>query len=284
VDLRDLFENLWRRRRAVCAAVVFATFAAFAAIFRIDVGVPPHVEKRPVETGAGAAQLVLDSPRSPILKAGVPLEGLTNRAAVLTNFVQSPAVVQRISEILAIPVEKIGTRGAPPSGLTRGREIDADQRATELTAEEAPYRIYATSSEEAPVISLYTRAPDPAGAVRLAKAATTALTAWVEEAEERHGIPVRDRVQVRPLGPPQADWVNRGARYMLAGLAFVGALAAWVLLMTIARRVAKALKVDNRNELLPDEDDRWLGRSTISREPPLAMARPAEARPARDLR
>jgi hypothetical protein len=258
VDIRVLFENLWRRRLAVAAAVAFAALAGFVAVFRIDFGLPPHIEKRPVETGAGTAELVLDSPQSPVLKGAVPLEGLTDSAAVLANLVQSPPVVQRISRTLAIPAGEIATRGAPPTGLIRGREIDANQRATELSAEDARYRVYATASSEAPVITLYTRAPDPGSAVRLAGAATAALAAYVRTAEMR--VPEIDRVTVHPLGPPQAEWVNRGARYLIAGLAFVGALLAWVLLMPIAGRIRNALAVD-RWTSLEDQDAAWLDRS-----------------------
>lgn len=259
VDIRVLFENLSRRRLAVAGAVAFAALAGFVAVFRIDFGLPPHIEKRPVETGAGTAQLVLDSPRSPILKGTVPLEGLINSAAVLVNFVQSPPVVQQISQTLAVPAGEIATRGAPPTGLTHGREIDADQRATELSAEDARYRIYATASSEAPVITLYTRAPDPGSAVRLADAATAALATYVRNAEMR--VPAIDRVTVHQLVPPQAEWVNRGARYLLAGLVFIGALLAWVLLMMIAGRIKNALAYDRRRRLLEDQDGPWFDRS-----------------------
>jgi hypothetical protein len=261
VDIRDLLEKLWRRRLAVTAAVAFATLAAFAAVFRIGVGLPPHVEKRPVETGAGTAQLVLDSPRSPILRGAVPLEGLIDSAAVLANIVQSPPVVQRISQILAVPAGEIATRGAPPTGLIRGREIDADQRATELSAEDARYRIYAVSTREAPVITLYTRAPDPGSAVRLADAATAALAAYLRDAEMGNAVPAVDRATVHRLGPPQAEWVNRGARYLIAGLAFVGALLAWVLLARVVGRIRNALAEDRWRRLLEDQDGGWLDRS-----------------------
>jgi hypothetical protein len=274
VDIRDLFENLWRRRLAVAAAVAFATLTGFVAVFRIDIGLPPQVEKRPVETGAGTAQLVLDSPQSPILKGTVPLEGLINSAAVLANLVQSPPVVQRISEILTIPAGEIATRGAPPTGLIRGREIDADQRATELSGEDARYRIYATASNEAPVITLYTRAPDPGRAVRLADAASAALATYVRTAEMR--VPAIDRVTVHQLGPPQAEWVNRGARYLLAGLAFTGALLASVLMMTIAGRIKNALAVDRWRTLVEDRDGAWLDRSEAALATPHVKSRPRE--------
>jgi hypothetical protein len=264
VDLADLLERLWRRRRAVAAGVALAVFAALIAIFRIEPGVPPRVEARPLETGAGTTQLVLDTRRAPILKAGMPLEGLTNRAAVLTSFVQSPPVVRRISKNLGIPLEDLGTRGAPPVGLSRGREIEADERATELTSEEAPYRVYAASDREAPVITLYTRAPDPRRAAELARAATTALAAYVEDAESRSGVPVMDRVQVRPLGSPQAEWVNRGARYMLAALAFIAAAAAWALVMTAAGRVSRALAAERPRSAPVHEGRAWLPHSSPS--------------------
>ena len=262
MDIHDLLETLWRRRPAVAAAVALATLAGVVAIFRIDFGLPPRFEKRPVETGAGTIQLVLDSRRSPILEAGTSLDGLTDRTAVLTNFMQSPLVAQRISKLISIPVEDIGTRGAPPPGLARGREIDADQRATELAAEEAPYRLFAASSRDAPVMTLFTRAPTPDGAVRLAEAAAAALAAHVEESELRHGVPAADLVQVRRLGPPQAEWVNRGAAYQLAGIAFVGALVASALLMTLAARVRTALALDRPQTLNAFEDDRWFERPT----------------------
>lgn len=264
MDLGDLLERLWRHRGAVAAGVALAILAALMAIFRVEPGVPPRLEERPLETGAGTTQLVLDSRRAPILKAGMPLEGLTNRAAVLTSFVQSPPVVRRISKTLGIPLEDVGTRGAPPVGLSRGREIEADQRATELIAEEAPYRIYATSNRDAPVITLYTRAPDPQRAGELARAASTALAAYVEDAEARRGVPVMDRVQVRPLGSPQAEWVNRGARFMLAVLAFVGAVAAWALIVTAATRVSRALEADRPRSVPVREGRAWLPHSSPS--------------------
>ena len=135
MHIGDLIQALWRRRTAVAVTVAVGFAVGFIAIFRVQLGVPPHVEKRPLETGAGTTQMVLDSPRAPILKAGIPLDGLTNRAAVLTDFIQNPRSSLRISARVGIPVEEIATRGAPPFGLSKGREIEADQRATELTAE-----------------------------------------------------------------------------------------------------------------------------------------------------
>ena len=254
MDIRDLFLRLWHRRAAVAAGLAIATVAGLAAIFRIDVGIPPSFEKRQIETGSGVAELVVDSNRSPIWQATAPLEGLINRGALYSSFIQSAPVVDRIARIMDVPPDLIATKGAPPTGLTKGREFEADQRATELSAEDAPYRLFATASGEAPVIRLYTRAPTPGEAAKLARAAGTALTAYVEDGERRNQTVEGIRVRIDMIGAPKADWVNRGARYVLAGLAFLGALLGWVLLLTVANRVRAMVAMDYQAFLLAERE------------------------------
>jgi hypothetical protein len=250
VELRDLLQKLWRRRLAVLGALVVATIAASAALFRLDLGIPPKAETRAVESGTGVMQVVLNSPAASIYRPVRPLEALTNRAAVYATFVQSPPVVERTAAIMGLEPEDIAARGAPPAGITRGREIDADQRATELTAESASYRIYAVPAPDAPVITLYVRAPEPASAVRLAKASVQALREYVVQAEESNAVPADERVSIMPLGEPQAGWINKGARYMIAALAFVAALLAWTLLLTFVGRLRRAVAVERARSLL----------------------------------
>ena len=283
MDIRDLFGRLWDSRGKIAVGVGIATLAGFVAIFRIDLGFPPRVEQRPIETGTAISRLALDSPGSTILRATVPLESLTNRAAVFSTFLHSPPVVTRTAQLMGLRPDEIATRGAPPTGLTRGREVDADQRAAELSAEEARYRIYATSSEEAPVIAINTRAPDPQSAARLAEAATEALREYVLQASEESGVPASKGVEVRVLGSPQAGWVNRGSRYLLAGLAFVGALLAWILVLIVAARVRDSVAADlAREELSALESARMMnGRSAFVERSPVASSPPGDLGSAR---
>ena len=115
------------------------------------------------------------------------------------------------------------------------------------------------------MITLFTRAPDPHDAARLANAATAGLSDYIRRAEARNGIPPVDRVQVRQLGPPEAKWVNRGARVMLGGLAFVGAVAACVLILVAAARISNALVVDRSRRVHTYDDHRWLDHPTLER-------------------
>lgn len=241
MELRELLRVVWFNRGAVALGLVVAAAASALTLYRIDLGVPPSAERRSLETGSASAQLLVDVPRSAIAEAGPPLEGLTARAGVLALVVESPRVVERIASGLGLGFDDIAVRGAPPAGTARGRQTSAEERSTEILTEEDRYRLVAAVEAEAPVISLFASAPTPWEATRLVETATHVLPAYMSEIQARREVPPAARLQIRHLGTPVAGWVNRGADYAIAGLAFLAGLLAWALILTALSRARQAM-------------------------------------------
>lgn len=236
-----MFEVVWRRRARVTLAVLVAAAAALLTLYRIELGIPPTAERRSVETGAASVQLLVDLPQSAIAKTGRPLEGLASRAGVLAQFIETPPVIERVARTAGLDVDEIAVHGAASPGGTRGRATSAEQRATEILAEDSEHRLVASPELKVPVISLFAGAPTPEAATRLVSAAAQVLPAYMRELQDRHQVRAEQRLQIRQFGGATGGWVNRGADYTIAGLAFLAALIVWALLLAGLRRLREML-------------------------------------------
>jgi hypothetical protein len=132
---------------------------------------------KPSRFGVASARVVLDTKESQLLNADTPgADTLVFRAAMLADMVTGPPWTTGIARDMRIPADQL---------LVVAPHLTVPETATPLTdlASEAaaetpePYVVSVRFEDALPIISIDSRAPDRAGAARLAQAAARALQA-----------------------------------------------------------------------------------------------------------
>jgi hypothetical protein len=234
MDLVDILRELWARRRWLLLVIPLALLAAISTNYRL-----PSLEKRELPVGAASAQILIDASTSAIADVNRDPGPLASRAIVLAQYMSSPQARTRIARKMGLPQAQVTAEG-PFSTLTDRatyQAIPAPPRASQLTDEDAVYRLVFDAQQSLPIISIYTQAPTAAGAIALAGAASDVLTGYVGRLDE--GVPRERRIEITELGKPEGGMVNDGARRILAALAFIGVLSAGSALIVIGSGVAR---------------------------------------------
>jgi hypothetical protein len=228
MDLIRILNELWNRRLWVVAATIVALLVGISTNYKL-----PSFEKRAQLVGAATSQVLIDSKTSAIADVDRDPGPLANRAVVLAQYMSSAEARSAIAEKMGLSPTQIAADG-PFSTLTDRstyQATPAGPRANQLTEENAIYRLVFDAQLSLPIISIYTQAPDAAGATSLAAAATDVLTGYVVDLDK--GIPPPRRITVSRLGEPEGGTVNDGANPILAFLAFVGVLLVFCTLIVL---------------------------------------------------
>jgi hypothetical protein len=249
VNLILILKELWRRRILVVLAALLAVAVAVVAIYQVSLA-PPSLSKRSQVTAAGSIEVLVDSARSPIAGARRDLSGLTARAGVFARLMAGGNVIGQIASDSGIPPRKIDVAGPTPLA----GEAPGIAEAPQLN----PYGITFTSVEELPIVSVVTRAPTVAAARALAAAAPRALGRLVRAIQERQETPPAERVELRVLGPPEANVVDDslGKKMAIAIFFVVFALEIGLILAVPRLRAAwKAVDIEASPADPPAADD-----------------------------
>jgi hypothetical protein len=247
MDLIRILNELWQRRLWVVAAAVVALLIGISTAYKL-----PSFEKRAQMVGAATSQVLIDSSTSAIADVDRDPGPLANRAVVLAQYMSSAEARAAIAAEMGLSPTQIAADG-PFSSLTDRstyQATPAGPRANQLTEENAIYRLVFDAQLSLPIISIYTQAPDAAGATELAAAATGVLTGYVSELDK--GIPEARRITVSALGEPEGGTVNDGANPILAFLAFVGVLVVLCTLIVLGSGLVRQWQEMES----PDDDNR----------------------------
>ena len=113
----------------------------------------------------------------------------TKRAELMGRMIISPPVLDRMAARCGLPAGQISGLGRTtanvPDELT---QPDGQQRASDIQASNATYRVEMQSRQSQPIIDIYTEAPTVAAAECLANAAPVALTGVPADARARRGL------------------------------------------------------------------------------------------------
>ena len=212
----------------IAAVSVFAGFALAALTIY-----PPQ------KVSASSTQVLIDMPSPSVVNRDLfPVGTLIRRAELLGQVMTSDPLIEDAGRRAGVPASEIGydsrISANVPVDLT---QPGAEERAAQLAHSGKHYSIEVQSRVNTPVLDVYTRAPTPEQAERLATAAVAALDAHLAKLADSQGIPVNDRLRLRPLGRPYGAVVSGGMPIAIGVLAFlIGAGMTCALLVSLARR------------------------------------------------
>jgi len=241
MEIAQIIKTLGQHRVALALTFAFAVFAALFATHRIQVW-PLSVEKRSIEYGAAAAQLLVDSPRSSLVDLQQDTAPLATRAALYAQFMRSNTVREGISKETGIPASLIVAQG--PFTTLGGRQNitrPSEARSNEVLKEGDTYRLVFDYQQDLPIMSIYAQAPTADGATKLANGAVAALRTYVANEESSQNVPAERRTVVRELGPAEGGWVNAGVNPLFMAIAFIAALIGGCLLILAKDALKRAL-------------------------------------------
>ncbi len=217
---------------------VLAVLAVLSTAYSLT-GFPPRLEKQTYAFGTATTQILVDAPNSPVANLSLRFDPLTTRAGIYARLIDTVPVKTVIAELAGIPSGAIITGGPPIAGTDRGREVTPAQRTTELLGEGGGYRIYTSSREGLPIITVTAQAPDAASAGRLADSTAQGLKDYIVALQVRGKTNPNDRVELRQLGSARGGLVNSTTdrkAAALAGIGVFGLVCMLILLVAHLRR------------------------------------------------
>jgi hypothetical protein len=226
-------ETLARRRRLVAVLALSALIAAICAgINSGAIGIfPPKLKLHNLQIGVATSYVDVDPPASmpalPYVQATPPLDLATfqKRADLLGRIMVSPVVLDRIAPRCGLSPDKLSglarTTANVPISFT---QPNSEQRASDIAASLAPYRLEVQARPTLPIIDVYAEAPSVAAAQCLANEAPVALTAYLQNLAAHQGQPAQV-VHLQPLGPARGGIANPGATMTIAILTFLTVFA-----------------------------------------------------------
>jgi hypothetical protein len=190
------------------AIAVLAAATRFAAIGIL----PPSFKVKPFGHANASLEVVIRTPSSFGRGSDPKLQRhLSERTYALADMVSSPEITDYVARAAGLPAPKIGILGPLWWELWRSQQwASGPKRASEIVIEKDPYQI--TIDQETtlpglgpgpgpgpPVIDVQTQAASTEIAARLATAVPAALSAYIQHAQAKAGVPVRDRYEVSQL-------------------------------------------------------------------------------------
>ena len=245
MEIGYIVSELWRLKKWVAAGLAVAFLASMSVLYDL-----PSFKTKSFELGAASTEVIVEPANSPLGLLGADPQtasSLVTQAGLYASLLGAPPVKQIIGEKAGIPAGLIATTGQPTGqGGQTGREIAAEQRGSELVAEANSYRILSSTRNDLPLISIFTQAPTAEEAARLANAAVAGLTTYVDDiaAKER----VVGRLRLRQLGEATGGSITNHASAKVAAMAFVGAFAAWCVLVLVTTRLRSSWRAAQARE------------------------------------
>jgi hypothetical protein len=282
MDTVTILRELWRRRRALAGVCLIALLAGTLVLYQL-----PSLKSRKYTVGVATTNILVDTPSSQVVDvAPKGSDTLGVRANLLASLMVDGVVKNAIARSAGLnPSDLVGTS---KTATDEPASHPKDPRAPSLTTQVATQN----DGSDLPIIEVQAQAKDAATAGKLATAAVTGLSDYLNSTAAAQRIPDAHRLRVTGLGVPQAGTAERGPS---------GALALIVMIVVFGLGCASILGVANliRNwrasgpdEQLalgePDGDDdshgqRWvvapMGRALLATPPPEPDAPAADEEP-----
>jgi hypothetical protein len=230
--------ELWNHKLGVAIALVLALLAA-GRTYAGD-RFPPGLSHGSPETARAATHLLVDTAHSTVVdlrQETYDLEGLTNRALLVSNAMASLPVRERIAARAGVSAAAISM--TTPLNAEYPQSVGGSQPADGSFGSPFEYRLNVLANATVPIVDIDTEAPTEVGAKKLANAAADGLAAYLRTVAKDGATPAGAQVRLIQLGRAQVVPVREGAGIAVALLAFalVFALAsATVLFVARVRR------------------------------------------------
>jgi hypothetical protein len=245
VTFVSALRELWKRKVLVTIVMVIALAAAILTVYQVS---GSGISKKGSVEAHGSSEILIDSARSPIAGSKRDISGLISRAGVFARLMAGGDVVAQIAEDAGVDPEQIEVSGPSP----------LPGEAPGITEAEAalPYGLTFAEVPELPIVSVVTRAPTVKEAAALAEASPEALRGVINSVQEQQATPAKERVEVRVLGPPQAQLSDSGPGNKVAVAIFIFVLAIGIgLILGMPRLIAAWRREDNEEAELAAAPD-----------------------------
>jgi hypothetical protein len=242
VTFISALKELWTRKLLVALTVVIALAAALVTVYQVSPS-GPSLTKRSSSEARGASEILVDSARSPIAGSKRDISGLIVRAGVFARLMAGGDIVKQIAADAGVPVDQIDVAGPEP----HPQEAPGNEGAVETR----PYGLAFTELSELPIITVATRAPNTAAARALAAAAPEALRGLIHDVQEKQATPEKEKVELRVLGPAEAEMFTEGPGGKFGAVIFLVVLAVGLGLILAIPRLIVAWRRS-------DADEEWL--------------------------
>lgn len=241
-----LLRALWSRRRLVAVGLLVATIAAVISVQHVSL-IPPKLESKSLSYATARTQVVVDAPNSSLANIDTDINPLIVRAGVYSRLLTSPEAIRLIGQEARIDPGLIYAEGPFESNQPRAaQEPTASERSDQVAGEQDAYRLQFQSTDTLPIITIFSQAPTPDEANRLANGAAQGLATYVRQLQDQRQVPAAQRVEIRQLGQPAARTVNSGVGLRIAVLVFVLVFAAWCAGVLIVTRLVHNWKTAGR--------------------------------------
>jgi hypothetical protein len=248
MDLASAFYRLWTRKLWLIPVLLIAGFVAFNVAYRVSL-LPPDVKSRYLEYGVADTSLLVDSDRSSVATAELPLNILGERASIYAELLRSDSVRREIGRQAGVPWETVLVDGvSTASGGAAGPEPTGTERAAGLASEARGRQIFFRVLPQQPIIHISTQGRTAAEAAALAQASARALEKYLEKLQRSQGIAGPQRIALTQIGQPVGSFVNQSADLQLAVLAGLATFAFGCLLVLFVPRAIAAIRVAERRD------------------------------------
>lgn len=212
-----------------------AFIAAVAAVYRIEAGVPPSLEKRAQIIYTASAQILVTSEEAPYFRTTVTREvpGADEDPATTQVFAGAPDIGTLIATANLYPI------------LIQSDEVERirQERAGPLPGSVTTRAIYEVNSpsrfelSQVPVVEIYAHSNTYGGAVDLAQATVEAFLTYVERTQERANLQPEERILLQQIQRPVDAVASGGSSLSLPLMLFVVVAAAFAALAILLDRL-----------------------------------------------
>lgn len=232
-------QELWRLRLGV------ALSAVLAVVVVLTTG-GPH------EIATASTQVLVDTPRSKLtdLRANTyDLSSLTTRADLLGNVMVSEPVRSYIAARAGVPPNRIEATAPITANVPRAlKEPGSEKRASDILSSTDQYRLDIEANPTVPILGIYTQAPTPEGAQRLANAAVAGLRTYLAGVASRQGLGPTKQVRLQQLGPASGGVINGGVGTQVTVLTFLVVFVLGCCAVLLLDRVRRGWRLAARQE------------------------------------
>jgi hypothetical protein len=231
---------LRRRHIVVALCALIATFCAFWSVNSISLA-PPGFTARPLDVSAAATRVAVDR-HKPLIADGLATEydyeTIQGRTVLVATLATTGPAMEHIAREAGLDAADIVARTPVTSGVqTVFTEPDSERRADQIAGQRKPYRLEVRAGQTLPTLDIYTQAPTPAEAERLADAVVPGVRAYLADLAREQGVDPEKQVSLVQLGPARGAAVSGGGvKIQIAGLTFIVTFA---LLAAVAFAVSR---------------------------------------------